>query len=156
MENNWGRWGLKTHILSYIHPKPTHMVFFVSSTNKTDRHDIVQILLNVALNTIDLFYVMEKLSSLRKLVSDHIVIFFGQYNMLRLLNWKSSDRSYIWKMSVCIRVTDCILICLCVHICAIDLLSLRLWLGYFLKISEFVSIVRLWLLFVMHITHQCK
>ena len=71
------------------------MVFSVSSTNKTDRHDIVQILLNVALNTIDLSYVMEKLSSLRKLVSDHIVIFFGQYNMLRLLNWKSSDRSYI-------------------------------------------------------------
>jgi hypothetical protein len=62
VENNWGRWGLKTHILSYIHPKPTHMVFSVSSTNKTDRHNIAQILLNVALNTIDLSYVMEKLS----------------------------------------------------------------------------------------------
>jgi hypothetical protein len=38
------------------------MVFSVSSTNKTDRHNIAQILLNVALNTIDLSYVMEKLS----------------------------------------------------------------------------------------------
>ena len=46
-------WGSVFHVLIALGKKEYCMVIVISSTNKTDRHDITEILLKVALNTIN-------------------------------------------------------------------------------------------------------
>jgi hypothetical protein len=48
---------------------------FVSSTNKTDRHDITEILLNVALNTLTLTMYISLISKLK--IRYYTIIDFG-------------------------------------------------------------------------------
>ena len=76
----------------------------VSSTNKTDRHDIAEILLNVALNSIDLptestaNYVLE-MSSKGHVCGDHMLTlyFYGNY---------ISRSLFVLLLSVPLRYTD--------------------------------------------------
>jgi hypothetical protein len=63
----------------------------VSSTNKTDFHDITEILLKVALNTITL--TLKSKSRPKKYVSCYIkfrvIVFNATFNNISVISWKS-------------------------------------------------------------------
>jgi type VI protein secretion system component Hcp len=59
----------------------------VSTTNKTDRHDITEILLRVALNTSTPLFVLESASS----------TFIIESNFIILRNNVGGERSYLFK-----------------------------------------------------------
>ena len=72
-----------------------HQVLWVSSTNKTDHHDITEILLKVALNTIKQLTIMGKVWANKHFVKEDPILTYNSNSIFPLL------QPYLMKSATC-------------------------------------------------------